>query len=224
MPNYINASSVQIHSNIFRNSYANSYATSIDCNNIQWTNNSIVSAFDSFSNLVSVTNISSTVTNMQGAFSNCSKLTSTPSIPDSVIDMGSSFNNCVNLTTAPIIPASVINMNNTFEYCSNLITAPTIPNSVTNMYYTFANCINLTGDIYIYSNNITDATECFGSTTLPKSIYIPFTYANGEYTQTYNSFIAAGYTTLPPSPCNAILYDISGQIITQWGNFILPEA
>ena len=29
-----------------------------------------------------------------------------------------------------------------------------------------------------------------------KNVYIPFMYQNGEYTETYNSFINAGYNTV----------------------------
>ena len=83
----------------------------------------------------------------------------------------------------------------TFNLCSSLVNAPDIPNSVTNMNGTFNGCSNLTGNIYIHSNQVSNATNCFYNTSLTKNVYIPFTYENNTNTQTYNSFIAAGYDT-----------------------------
>ena len=61
------------------------------------------------------------------------------------------------------------------------------------MSSTFSSCTNLGSQIYILSQNITYAVDCFYNTSLPKDVYIPYTYDNGEYTKTYNSFNIAGY-------------------------------
>ena len=61
------------------------------------------------------------------------------------------------------------------------------------MYRTFFNCTNLSSRIYILSQNIANAVNCFYNTSLPKDVYIPYTYSNGTYTKTYNSFNSAGY-------------------------------
>jgi len=85
-------------------------------------------------------------------------------------------------------------MEETFTYCRNLVNAPEIPFNVNIMSSTFQNCTNLTGDILIYSENITDATNCFYNTTLNKNVYILF-HNNGINTSTYNAFINAGYSS-----------------------------
>jgi hypothetical protein len=90
-----------------------------------------------------------------------------------------------------------------------MIFAPEIPINVSNVNYCFDNCINLTGDIIIGSVQITDATDCFNNTSLPKNVYIPFTYQNGDNTLTYNSFINAGYGTDPSNRVNGVcLFDV----------------
>jgi hypothetical protein len=63
------------------------------------------------------------------------------------------------------------------------------------MLWTFLNCSNLTGTTYIHSTNISDAGGCFYNTSnaLSKNVYIYYTYDNGVYTKTYNSFQKAGY-------------------------------
>jgi len=110
--------------------------------------------------------------------------------------MSGTFEDCSNIVNAPIIPNSVTYMSGTFEDCSNIVNAPIIPNSVTYMFGTFSNCYNLKGNVYIQSENITNAYNCFYcafNTPLTKNVYIPFKYENGEYTKTYNSFINVGY-------------------------------
>ena len=93
-----------------------------------------------------------------------------------------------------VLPNHVINMKETFYGC-NIVKTPIIPNSVTNMSHTFAYCNNLEGDIYINSAVIENTTNCFVGTTLTKNVYIPFRYQNGVNTQTYESFLAANYSS-----------------------------
>jgi hypothetical protein len=64
---------------------------------------------------------------------------------------------------------------------------------VTWLQNTFSECNNLQGRINILSEDITRASGCFYNTSLPKDVYIPYTYTNGVNTQTFNSFVAAGY-------------------------------
>lgn len=175
--------------------HSNRNITSIDLGYAPWTNNSMYNAFYSCYNLTSVTNINIGVTNMYRTFQRCYKLYPAPVIPNSVTSMHTTFIECKNLTTPPIIPNAVTDMYMTFYLCANLTSAPIIPNSVMDMYGTFQECSNLTGNIFIESNKVSRAASCFFSTTLPKNVYIPFTYSNGVNTQTYNSFISAGYKT-----------------------------
>ena len=255
--------------------------TSVDLQNIPWTNNSMCNAFYSCTNLQSVSNISNTVTNMRSTFLGCTKLVNAPVIPNSVTTMSHAFSACTNLVNAPVIPNSVTtmagtfarcydlvnapaipnsvtimydtfyncsslinapaipnsvtNMSQTFRECYNLVNAPEIPNSVTDMYGTFEYCNSLTSNIYILSNQITNATKCFASTTLTKNVYIPFynLYSNKTNTTTYNSFITAGYKTngtkegvylknttptltINPTPSDStIRYTVGGNTYTQ---------
>jgi hypothetical protein len=138
--------------------------------------------------------ISDNVVNLKKTFSNCYNLQQALEIPDSVNDMNGTFQNCVNLIYVSKISNNVTNMQETFSGCSLLVNAPVIPNSVTDMNQTFYNCVNLIGDISIYSENITNANECFGETLLNKDVYIPF-QNNGVNTKTYKAFTDAGYST-----------------------------
>ena len=152
--------------------------------------------------------IPNSVVDMSGTFGYCFKLVNAPEIPNSVTNMCNTFQWCTNLVNAPVIPSSVTDMSLTFSRCFKLVNAPEIPNSVTNMYYTFWDCYNLTGDINILSENISNATNCFYNAPLNKDVYIPFKN-NDVYTQTYNSFINAGYSTT--ERVNGVrLFDLNG--------------
>ena len=123
--------------------------------------------------------------------------------------MSYTFAYCYNLTQAPNIPNSVNSMANTFSYCKKLTQAPVIPNSVTDMARTFYYCTNLIGNIIIKSKNITTFRNCFYSTNASKikNVYIPYKYANGVNTKTYN---AAFNTTYGINGKNAVtVYDIN---------------
>lgn len=106
------------------------------------------------------------------------------------IDLRYAFNNCQHLTYIDNFPSQTTYLNGAFCNCISLTTIPTIPDSVKSMVYTFDGCTNLTGDIYIYSNQITNAANCFNNTSLTKQVHIPFRYTNGEYTSTYNALVA----------------------------------
>ena len=205
---------VYIDTNAFKNNHT---IVNVDLCGKPWVNNSMFNAFYNCNNLTSITNINQNVTNMSRTFHSCSNLVNAPVIPNSVTDMTDTFfycmrlvnapvipNSvtymyytfcyCMRLVNAPVIPNSVTEMHGTFHSCSNLVNVPVIPNSVTYMVSTFNGCSNLTGNIYIQSENITNASGCF--TGQPqKNVYIPFTYLNGVNTKTYNSFINAGYKT-----------------------------
>lgn len=188
----INSISGTLKGGPFRN---NTTITSVDLGGVPWTNNAMHSAFDKCYNLTTVTNINNSIVNLCNTFVQCRNLVNAPIIPNSVTDMSSTFSQCRNLVNVPVIPNSVTNTYRTFYYCSNLVNAPIIPNSVTYMLATFEGCSNLTGNIFIESNQVSYAVMCFRITTLPKNVYIPFTYSNGVNTPTYSSFISAGYKT-----------------------------
>ena len=167
--------------------------TSVDLIHTPFVNNSMYNAFYNCQNLKSVTNINDNVKNMSYAFSECSNLVNAPVIPNSVINMSHTFYYCESLENAPVIPNSVVNMAYTFYCCSNITNAPVIPNSVVNMCGTFYCCYLTNAPTIPNSENITNAANCFEGTSLTKNVYIPFKYANDEYTSTYNAFIDAGY-------------------------------
>ena len=149
-------------------------------------------------NITSVTfndGITFTNNNMANTFSYCRSLTQAPNIPNSVINMAFTFYSCTNLTQAPNIPNSVTNMASTFYYCNKLTHAPNIPNNVTNMASTFYYCTNLIGSIIIRSENITNFRYCFYDTDASKikKVYIPYKYANGVNTKTYNAAFNTSY-------------------------------
>ena len=195
----------------------NENIVSVDLHNIPWVNNSMSHAFSTCTNLIHINNISNTVTDMSRAFTLCNSLVNAPVIPNSVTNMYWTFRACVNLVNAPTIPDSVTNMVYTFHSCNSLVNAPVIGNGVTNMQMAFYGTSNLQGDIYIYSNQVTDVGSCFS--VIPsknakiKNVYIPFTYENGVNTQTYNSFINAGYK-IDGSAYKVFLKDINNNYFT----------
>ena len=144
--------------------------------------------------LVNAPVIPNSVTDIAGAFFACPSLVNAPVIPNSVTNMYRTFGMCVNLVNAPVIPNSVADMSSAFSTCWNIVNAPVIPNSVTNMSGTFWGCSNLTGNIYIHSENVSDAANCFRGSVTNRNAYIPLTYINGVNSLTYNSFISAGYS------------------------------
>ena len=198
----------------------NAIINSVDLHNKPWVNNSMYNAFQDCYRLTQVTNINNSVTNMSRAYAGCSNLVNVPEIPDTVVgSLASTFEGCTSLVNIPTIPNGITNLNRTFAQCRNLSNAPTIPNSVTDMIstfqqcqnmiiapnipssainigYTFQNCYNLIGNVYIESENVINAINCFVNTSLIKNVYIPFNYSNKQHTATYNAFIAAGYDTL----------------------------
>lgn len=144
--------------------YENKYITSVDLSNTPWYNN-----------------------DMSDAFFNCTNLTTVSGINDAVTNMDSTFYNCTSLTNVVTLPTSVTSLVSTFCNCTSLTNVATLPTSVTNLNGTFYDCTSLTGNIVINSSVVTDANLCFGNTTLPKYVYIPYN------STTYNTFIAAGY-------------------------------
>jgi hypothetical protein len=127
--------------------------------------------------------------------------------------MSRTFANCTNLSKISKIPDTVINMDHTFADCDRLITAPIIPNSVINMYGTFSNSINIEGEVYIKSENVTNASSCFYNyitkPTKDKDVYIPFKYTDGTFTKTYNTFTKVGYPISGSRRNGVLLKDIN---------------
>ena len=172
--------------------------------------NSVTNMFGLFqrcTNLLNVPVIPNSVTDIDRAFYDCERIVNAPIIPNTITSLTNTFSSCFSLQEFPTIPNSVSIMDNSFIYCKNLTTISNLPYSITNLYNTFGNCQNITGNIYIHSNQIANAVNCFGNTSLQKNVFIPFYYANNEYTSTYNSFIAAGYDTLGTN-CGVYLKDI----------------
>ena len=145
--------------------------------------------------LTNIPTLPNSLTNITTAFSSCNNLENFPSIPNSVTNMSWTFSGCRSLKNLSDLPTSVTDMSASFILCTNLVNIPEIPNTVTNMSRTFSQCSKINGDIYIRSEIISNATDCFWGTSIVKNIYIPFQYENGVNTLTYNSFIRAGYKT-----------------------------
>ncbi len=53
-------------------------------------------------------------------------------------------------------------MRHAYSYCYNLTGSPVCGPNVTDMINTYYNCPNIHGNFYVLSNNINDATNCFG--------------------------------------------------------------
>lgn len=189
--------------------------TSVDFREAAIDGNSMSGMFRNNRDLVSVVNINQSITNMAETFSNCHSLISTQlpnsvinlygtfsqcgsynqsvQIPESATNISFMFSGCGNFNQNVQIPNSVVDMHGTFQTCASLNQNIQIPSSVNKLTNTFLSCGNLTGRINVLSENVTDADSMFFATTLPKDVYIPYNYTNGERSQTFNSFVTAGY-------------------------------
>lgn len=168
-------------------------------------------AFANCYDLETVANFPVNVVNMQGTFYDDYNLTSYTDIRSNrLTDMSLCFWNCQNLTSfGTITSKQLTNMYETFYNCTNMITAPMIPSGVVNANGLFDGCSNLTGDVYIRSEIVNDASNCFNNTSLEKNVHIPFFYSNNTYSETYNSFINAGYSDVERIN-GVLLIDASG--------------
>lgn len=191
-----------IQAPIIPDSVTNMGYTFYDCTNLTTVPtlpNSLVQmpyCFYYCKNLTYVPTIPNSVTSLRFTFRGCISLKDAPNIENTnITDMAGAFWDCTNLVNVSNLPNSVINAQATFYGCSNLVTAPVIHSSVKTAVRIFEDCTKLTGNITIYSENITNADNAFRGTSLQKNVYIPFTYDNGVNTKTYNAFTSAGYTT-----------------------------
>lgn len=183
------------------NSVTNLHYTFYNCQNLQTApiippnTTTLNSTFSSCTKLTTAPTIPNSVVHMRGTFASCRNLTSIPTIPDSVEDLWYTFAGCSNITAAETISHNATNISQMFLICPNLATANINSTYVNDMFMTFKGCTSLTGNIYIKSYDITNATDCFNGTSLQKNVYIPFKYINNVATKTYNAFTNAGYTT-----------------------------
>ena len=145
--------------------------------------------------------IPDSVVNLSNTFSYCPVLIDAPTIPSSVTNLSDTFSNTP-IRDVPDIPNSVTNLSGTFSGCTYIgVMGPAINiniagTGVTNMDSTFYSAIGYTTNpinIYIRSQNITTADNCFylcawsSGGYAAKNVYIPYN------TATHNAFLAAGY-------------------------------
>ena len=122
------------------------------------------------------------VTNMTNAYAECMKLTGSPVCGNSVIDMTNAYNYCRNMRGNAVCGPNVTNMSNAYANCSNLTGSAACGPNVTNMSWAYFQASNITtavcgpkvtnmystyeytdvrGNMYMYSNNVTNMYECF---------------------------------------------------------------
>ena len=101
--------------------------------------------------------------NKYALFSNCYNLTGSPICGNNVTDMYSTYSNCPNLTGSPVCGPNVVNMAYTYGYCPNLTGSPVCGDTVTNMYYPYDGCKNLYGNMYMFSDYVSNVYYCFNT-------------------------------------------------------------
>ena len=169
----------------------------------------------------------SKVTNMSDMFYLCNNVTVPNFNTSKVTNMYSMFGSSNNITVPNFDTSNVTNMQRIFQ-SSNL----TIPNfntgNVTDMSYMFiasnnyttipifntssvvtiasmfANCYNIQGNLYIESNNVTNAINLFGLNRYSSSNHVKNIYCHTN-TTTYNSIYTAIYNSTYGSRWNAYL-------------------
>ena len=142
------------------------------------------------------------VTSMSSTYEECVKLTGSPVCGPNVTNMYYTYYQCYNLTGSPVCGYKVTDMAYTYRSCYSLTGSPVCGPSVTNMHRTYFDCSNLYGDMYVYSDNVSDATNCFYGRNNSRQLTISVNFG----TNSYNSFKA-----------NRITNSITGTSLT-WTN------
>lgn len=125
-------------------------------------------------------------TSISKCFLNDRSLTNIPYIPNGVTNMDYAFAGCDSLSVLPELPESVVSMNYTFKNCmSHGVINYSIPNNVKYLVGTFDTDEWVTGDVYIHSDIVEDATDFMANHHDPTNIWV---HAD---TKTYNSFYKA---------------------------------
>jgi len=88
------------------------------------------------------------------------------------------------------------------------------------MTETFYRCNNLTGNVFIHSNQVSNASSCFAGTSLTKDVYIPF--YNTANNQVYGWVLnGQTYYTISNTPANgANVYNSLGYLT----NYVVKNA
>jgi hypothetical protein len=68
---------------------------------------------------------------------------------------------CRKLTGSPVCGNNVTILSEAYYHCYNISGSPICGPNVDNMYYAYYGCTNLYGNMYMYSNNVSDMESCF---------------------------------------------------------------
>ena len=154
------------------------------------------------------------VTNMRAAYQNCYKLNGKAVCGPNVTDMSFAYFNCQNLTGSAVCGPKVTAMIATYANCQNLSGSVWVGKNVQNMQRTYQNtwCYR-SGNIYILSPNVTNATNAFGRYTgnYRINIFIP---ANSTTQTTFTQTTAGtsltnGAITWTTDNTNGYIYNSS---------------
>lgn len=78
-----------------------------------------------------------------------------------VTDMSYTYANCTSLIGLPVCGDNVTNMAYTYANCINLDRDPVCGPNVTDMSYAYSGCSNIHGNMFIYSDNVSNMKNCF---------------------------------------------------------------
>ena len=164
------------------------------------------------------------VTNMYSTYSNCTNLTGNPVCGDNVTSMGYTYDNCTNLTGNPVCGPRVTSMAYTYYNCTNLTGSPVCGPRVIYMNNTYRNCYNIYGNMYVYSLNIINVSNCFNgrNTSNRLNIYVhnkSKSYNTLMNTHRYYSIVGANISwTSDYTPGKECKYN------TQYNIYIYPVS
>lgn len=155
------------------------------------------------------------VVSMDYAFWNCRNMTGSPVCGNNVVNMSRAYFNCVNITgicacgnnvtnmayayyrcgkvNGGTVGNNVIDMAYVFYNCSNFSQVPIVGSNVVNMAYAYYNCFHSkTGNIYIYSPNVTNMINCIYRASPHRiNIYVPAGSTTNKTIHNANKFDAS---------------------------------
>ena len=135
---------------------------------------------------------------------------------------GGAYQGCTNLTGSPVCGNNVLYLVDAYRDCINLTGAPTCGERVQYMNGAYYNCPNLYGNMYVYSNGISNIQDCFYGRNVSNKLDIYVTENSASLTtlltNNASSMYGASITWTNDLATNGYYYN------TDYNTYIYPVA